>query len=191
MRVTNWIANLLPRTRSGQTRRRVSAFTLPPAERLESRTLLAGVLGLSINSASETRLSFTSSPNSAATNGRTSFDGSANDGWKFSVSGGPKSINVSAIYAKYSVSYYDPHWTLDLYPAAGQDCCQKGAFAVDALMADPCNLLRQTFQQLRVNGRRIMAFHLICAHALDPDLVRMVDQYFGDIIRPQPRLKWR
>ena len=121
MRVTNWIANLLPRTRSGQTRRRVSAFTLPPAERLESRTLLAGVLGLSINSASETRLSFTSSPNSAATNGRTSFDGSANDGWKFSVSGGPKSINVSAIYAKYSVSYYDPHWTLDLYPAAGQD----------------------------------------------------------------------
>ena len=118
MLVTKWIARLLQRTRRCQSRRRISAFTKSPVERLESRTLLAGVLGLSINSPSETRLSFTSSPNSVATNGVTSFDVSPTNGWTFSVSGGPQSINVSV--KQNGGSYYDPYWTLDLQPPAGQ-----------------------------------------------------------------------
>ncbi len=118
MLFTKWIAILLQRTRGRQSRRRVSVFTKSPVERLESRTLLAGVLGLSINSPSETRLSFTSSPNSVATNGVTSFDVSPIDGWTFSVFGGPQSINVSV--KRNGGSYYDPYWTLDLQPPAGQ-----------------------------------------------------------------------
>ena len=118
MLFTKWIASLLRRTRNSQSRRRVSGFTKSPVERLESRTLLAGVLGLSINQSSETRLSFTSSPNSVATNGVTSFDVSPNDGWTFSVSGGPQSINLSV--KRNGGSYYDPYWTLDLQPPAGQ-----------------------------------------------------------------------
>ena len=125
MLVTKWIASLLQRTRSRQSRRRVSVFTKSPVERLESRTLLAGVLGLSINQPSETRLSFTSSPFSVATNGVTSFDVSPNDGWTFSVSGGPQSINVSV--KQNGGSYYDPYWTLDLQPPAGQNL-GPGAF---------------------------------------------------------------
>jgi|GEM_PF-6272866 len=125
MLVTKLIASLLPRTRSRRSRRRVSVFTKSPVERLESRTLLAGVLGLSINQPSETRLSFTSSPNSVATNGVTSFDVSPTDGWTFSVSGGPQSINVSV--KQNGGSYYDPYWTLDLQPPAGQNL-GPGAF---------------------------------------------------------------
>ena len=125
MLVTKWIARLLQRTRRCQSRRRISAFTKSPVERLESRTLLAGVLGLSINSPSETRLSFTSSPNSVATNGVTSFDVSPNDGWTFSASGDSNLIYMSV--KRNGGTYFDPMWTLAMQPAAGQSL-RPGSF---------------------------------------------------------------
>ena len=125
MLVTKWIASLLQRTRSGQSRRRVSSFTKSPVERLESRALLAGVLGLTVNQASETSLSFTSSPNSVATNGVTSFDVSPSDGWTFSVSGEPDLIYMSV--KRNGGTYYDPMWTLAMRPAAGQSL-RPGSF---------------------------------------------------------------